>query len=102
MDRLRASAPKLGAALDLAAEFAAMVRETLTQPLPTWQKKADDSVVVDLAGFAADLRADEAAVAAALTEPLSSGHVEGQVSRLKLIKRSGYGRAGPPLLRARV
>jgi transposase len=102
LDRLRASVPGLGKALDLAAEFAAMVRKTLAQPLPLWLSKVNESGSADLASFAAGLRADEAAVASALTEPWSSGQVEGQVNRLKLIKRTGYGRAGLPLLRARV
>ena len=53
--------------LDLAAEFAAMVRKTLAQPLSTWLTKAQDCGSADLAGFAAGMRADEAAVAAALT-----------------------------------
>uniref|UniRef100_UPI0011EB0432 transposase n=1 Tax=Limnoglobus roseus TaxID=2598579 RepID=UPI0011EB0432 len=48
------------------------------------------------------LRSDEPAVAAALTEAWSNRPVEGQVNRLKTIKRQTYGRAGLPLLRARV
>ncbi|TXM96366.1 transposase, partial [Methylobacterium sp. WL64] len=45
---------------------------------------------------------DEPAVRAAIVEPWSNGPVEGQVNRLKLIKRSMYGRAGFDLLRQRV
>lgn len=52
--------------------------------------------------FADGLRQDEAAVSAALTEPWSNGLVEGQVNRLKTIKRQRYGRAGFQLLQARV
>lgn len=51
---------------------------------------------------AAGIRRDEDAVRAALSEPWSSGQVEGQVNRLKAIKRTMYGRAGFDLLRARV
>ena len=51
--------------------------------------------------FAAGLRRDSAAVEAAVTSEWSSGQVEGQVTRLKLVKRSMYGRAGFPLLRQR-
>ena len=58
--------------------------------------------VPELAAFAAGLRADEAAVSAALTRSWNNGPVEGQVNRLKAIKRSMYGRAGMDLLRARV
>ena len=44
---------------------------------------------------------DGAAVRAALTMPWSSGQAEGQIARLKLIKRQSYGRAGFDLLRRR-
>ena len=64
-----------------------------------WLMDAGNS---DLRGFAAGLRQDEQAVRAALLLPWSSGQVEGQVTRLKLIKRQGYGRAGLDLLRARL
>jgi transposase len=50
-------------------------------------------------GFARSLRQDRDAVHAALTLPWSSGPVEGQINRLKAIKRSMYGRAGFDLLR---
>lgn len=56
----------------------------------------------DLANLARGLRSDAAAVQAALTEEWSNGPVEGQVGRLKAIKRSMYGRAGMSRLRARV
>jgi transposase len=52
--------------------------------------------------FADGIRQDQAAVQAAITEPWSNGPVEGQVNRLKVIKRSMYGRAGFALLRARI
>lgn len=66
---------------------------------PPWLAEAQNS---GLRGFAAGLRQDEQAVRAALMLPWSSGQVEGQVSRLKLVKRQGYGRAGLNLLRARL
>ena len=55
-----------------------------------------------LAGFAAGLRQDIEAVQAALELPWTTSPVEGQVNRLKMIKRSMYGRAGFQLLRQRV
>jgi len=45
---------------------------------------------------------DQLAVVAALTHEWSSGRVEGQVNRLKLVKRAMYGRAKPDLLKARM
>jgi len=79
-----------------------MVRKQVTVPLAEWLVKAEGSGCTELRNFAGGLRLDEAAVAAALTENWSNGPVEGQVNRLKLIKRSMYGRAGWELLRARV
>jgi transposase len=102
LDRVRKSIPGVGAALDVASELVAMIRKEVTRPLSDWLAKAEASGVSELKSFAQGLREDEAAVTAALTEAWSNGPVEGQVNRLKLIKRSMYGRAGWRLLRARV
>lgn len=58
--------------------------------------------ISELAGLARGLRQDEAAVKAALSSEWSNGQVEGQVNRLKFLKRSMYGSAGFDLLKARV
>ena len=55
-----------------------------------------------LAGFVRELRKDAAAARAALELPWTTGPAEGQVNRIKLVKRTMYGRAGFDLLRARV
>jgi transposase len=102
LDKLRACESTLAEGLDLAAEFAAMARRRSQSSLAEWLAKAEESSCAELRSFAAGLRQDEAAVAAALTEDWSNGPVEGQVNRLKLIKRSMYGRAGFQLLRARL
>jgi transposase len=52
--------------------------------------------------FVGQLRRDILAVDAAVTTPWSNGQVEGQVNRLKTLKRQMYGRAGVELLRARL
>ena len=101
LDRLRA-APVLQEGLALATEFAEMVRKESERPVAEWLDRAAQCVAAELRGFAEGLRQDEAAVGAALTEPWSNGPVEGQVNRLKVIKRQMYGRAGLQLLRARV
>lgn len=102
LDRVRGRLPGLDAALAVAGELADMIRRTVTTPLADWVAKAKGSGVPELARFASSLESDAAAVSAALTEPWSNGQVEGQVNRLKTIKRSMYGRAGLDLLRARV
>lgn len=101
VDRLRAW-PALREPLDLAESFAALVRKQATASFSDWLVQVEQSGCVELVGFAAGLRQDEAAVRASLTTPWSNGPVEGQVNRLKVIKRQMYGRAGLRLLRARV
>ncbi len=88
--------------LALAEEFIALVRKEQSTPLADWLVKAEASASPQLRSFAQGIRQDEAAVSAALTHPWSQGQVEGQVNRLKTIKRSMYGRAGFALLRRRV
>jgi transposase len=99
IERLLALSPALEALRGLARRFAAMVRGRDADTLDPWLAEAADS---ELSTFVQGLRRDEAAVRAALTLPWSSGAVEGSVTRLRLIKRQGYGRAGFDLLRARV
>ena len=70
--------------------------------LNAWLAEARACGIGAIETFAAGLEADGAAVRAALTEPWSSGQAEGQVNRLKLLKRQSYGRAGFDLLRRRV
>jgi transposase len=94
--------PAVHAALDLAEELMAMIRRKSATTLVDWLAKAAASGDRDLGNLAASLGSDAAAVQAALTEAWSNGQVEGQVNRLKCIKRQMYGRAGMKLLRARV
>jgi transposase len=79
-----------------------VVRQRSKQPLAEWLAKVEQSGCAELRSLASGLRLDESAVAAAPSERWSNGPVEGAVNRLKLIKRSMYGRAGWELLRARV
>lgn len=96
---LCALAPRLQAAAEQVRGFGAILRARDPAALKPWLEAAATS---ELGGFVAGLRQDEAAVHAAIGEPWSNGAVEGQVNRLKLIKRSMYGRAGLDLLRQRV
>ena len=86
----------------LSQAFLAMVRERRGSDLEAWIMMATDSGIDALARFAQGLREDLAAVTAGLTLDWSNGPVEGQITRLKLLKRQGYGRAGFPLLRQRI
>jgi transposase len=86
----------------LAEEFATLVRGGSAAGLGDWLGRAEASGAPELRGFAQGLRQDEAAVRAGLTEVWSNGPVEGQVNRVKVIKRQMYGRASFALLKARV
>ena len=69
--------------------------------LEAWLADARTSGLRAVETFAAGLEQDGPAVRAALTTPWSSGQAEGQITRLKLLKRQMYGRAGFDLLRHR-
>jgi transposase len=83
----------------VAREFVRIIRE---RDAVGWKKWKQDAKTSMLASFAKHLCHDEAALMAALHYPWSNGPVEGHVHRLKLIKRSMYGRAKFDLLRLRV
>ncbi len=86
----------------LAQAFMQMIREHTAEQLDTWLSSVEASHLPELESFAKGIQQDKAAVQAGLMLPWSTGPVEGHVNRLKLIKRSMYGRAKLPLLRARV
>lgn len=98
---LLACCPEIASALPLVDEFQRLVRTRDRPALTAWLATAETCDLREFREFAAGLRRDYAAVEAAVTSEWSSGQVEGQVTRLKLVKRSMYGRAGFPLLRQR-
>lgn len=102
VERLRQGCPELAALQTLAQDFQLLVRQRDASGLDAWLQRAEASESPELRGFAEGIRADSTAVAAGLTLEWSQGQVEGQVNRLKEIKRSMYGRANFDLLRLRV
>jgi transposase len=89
-------------AYDLVQDFLSMVHKREGQRLDAWLAGVAESGLPELQSFAAGVEKDKDAVKAGLTWPVNNGQVEGQVTKLKLIKRTMYGRAGFPLLRQRV
>jgi transposase len=73
-----------------------------TTALHRWIERAQATGIASIQNFVCQVRRDILAVEAAVTEKWSNGPVEGQVNRLKTIKRQMYGRAGVELLRARL
>jgi transposase len=99
---LRALHPVLDEAVQLTQEFAGLVRERQAAQLDGWLERARASKAGAFRSFAASLRRDEAAVRAGMSLSWSTGPVEGEINRLKLIKRTMFGRAKLDLLRQRV
>ena len=91
--------PALAAARDLMERFHRMLRSRDIEALAPWVADISGSL---LASFGKGITADLAAVRAALSEPWSNGQTEGQITKLKLVKRQMYGRAKLDLLRARL
>ncbi|MCW2318886.1 transposase, partial [Rhodoblastus acidophilus] len=92
-------APALVEARDIIASFQAMIRKKAKADLDPWLGRARSSLV---AYFANGVAKDRAAVVAAIVSPWSNGQTEGQITKLKLVKRQMYGRGKIDLLQARV
>lgn len=86
----------------LVQKFVRMVRLQEAQDLERWLEEAMASGVKGFETFAGGLKREQDAVKAALSLPWSNGQTEGQINKLKLIKRQMYGRASFDLLRHRV
>lgn len=93
---------QLKQAYDLLQDFLFMVHKREGRRLGAWLAKVAESGLPELQSFASGIEKDKDAVQAGLTWPINNGMIEGHVTKLKLIKRQGYGKAGFPLLRKRV
>jgi transposase len=102
LDAICAGSDELASALEVADEFAKLIRKQSPGTLSDWLVRGEASPSTEVRRFAEGVRRDESAVHAAVTGKWSNGPVEGHVNRLKTIKRQMYGRAGFVLLRARV
>jgi transposase len=99
--QLRAQHAEVAEAVDLAQDFAQLVRQQQPQELEPWLGRAAKSAVGAFQRFAKGLRDDYDAIKAGVTLPWSNGPVEGQITRLKLLKRQMFGRASLALLERR-
>jgi transposase len=93
---------QLAQAYALAQDFCSMVRDRRSASLTPWLAAVARSDIGSLKRFASGLGQDLVAVKTGLSLPWSNGQTEGQINRLKLIKRQMYGRANFDLLRKRV
>ena len=100
--KVLANSNEIKQGLGLLNKFRAMVREKKSGNYEEWLKEAENKALKEYENFAKGLKRDNEAVKNALSEKWSNGQVEGQVNRLKFIKRQMYGRANFDLLKARV
>ena len=96
---IEAGVPLLVEARGLTDRFHSMIRRKIAADLDPWIAEASASLI---ASFANGIARDAAAVRAAIAEPWSNGQTEGQITRLKLVKRQMYGRGKIDLLQARL
>jgi transposase len=96
---IEAGVPTLADARKLIDRFHVMIRKRTEADLDPWIEAASQSLV---ASFASGISKDKVSVHAALTQPWSNGQTEGQINKLKLVKRQMYGRAKIDLLQARL
>ncbi|BAZ50324.1 transposase [Nostoc sp. NIES-4103] len=99
--QLQTAHSDLKSVIELAQQFASLLRQRLSQQLDAWLNKAKNSSVSLLRRFAVGLESDYDAVKAGVTMPVSNGPVEGHINRLKMLKRQMYGRAKIDLLERR-
>lgn len=100
--RLQSQEGAIAEAITLTQDFAGLVRQRQPGQLDTWLERATASGLEAFKSLANGLRADYEAVKAGVTLRWSTGPVEGQINRLKMLKRQMYGRAHMALLRQRV
>lgn len=100
---LRQLWPELDSSVVLVQEFRRMVHDHEHASLQAWVQLAQEKAILpEIQRFASRLQKDWSAVLEAIKGDWSNGQVEGQINRLKLIKRQMYGRANLDLLRQRV
>jgi transposase len=102
VERVKQASPPIALAQSLVGEFFDLTRQRQPEKLAGWVDRAIASGIEELTSFCRGLRRDWEAVVAGLTLKWSNGPVEGQVNRLKVLKRGMFGRAGLRLLRARL
>ena len=102
VELLRRLSPEVRRAQELALSFVELIKERRADGLRQWLIDAQRSEIPEFVDLANGITSDLQAVRGALEHEWSQGQVEGQVHRLKLVKRQMYGRGKLDLLRARV
>jgi transposase len=102
VDVLKAASAEFTTMRSLAMRFGGLLRGGSAEKLDAWMADARRCGIHAMRRFVGKLRQDIDAVRNAILDPWSNGQAEGQINRLKTLKRAMYGRAGVELLRARL
>jgi transposase len=102
LDELLAACPHLAVLAEQVRAFAELLTTRRGTDLEGWMSTVEASELPSLHTFVRGLRKDLPAVVAGLTMPYSNGPIEGANTKVKLLKRQMYGRAGFHLLRQRI
>ena len=100
--QLKQQCPGFAVMRKLVMGFRTILRIGKVSTLRRWMKQALNTGIHAMVRFVRTLQQDIEAVEAAVSQPWSNGPVEGQINRLKMLKRQMYGRGGTELLRARL
>ena len=101
LTQVRAQSAEVAEAIDLAQDFASLVRQRQPACLDPWLQRATTSALEALQRFASGLREDYEAGKAGVTLPWSTSPIAGHITRLKRLKRQIFGRASLDLLGCR-
>jgi transposase len=102
LEQMCQASEDLCAAYELSQGFVDMLNQRKVQALPEWLRRARSSGIPELKSVAKSLQQEYAAIEAACSQPWNQGQVEGQIHRLKCLKRQMDGRAQLDLLRLRL
>lgn len=102
LQQIQQASAALATCYTLFHQFADLLRSKAADKLATWMQSARASGLAEMEAFVAGLDADLPAIQSAASQSWSNAQTEGQVNRLKMLKRQMYGRANFDLLRRRV
>lgn len=102
VEKLQQAHAELDEAITLTEAFATLIRKRDCAALDLWLDQAASSTLKSFRNFALSLRRDYGAVRAGVEQNWSTGPVEGTINKLKMVKRTMFGRAGFALLQRRI
>lgn len=102
VEQICQASEEFSVAYEFGQDFVELFKGRKAPALQDWLSRAKESHISELRSFAKSLQQDSAAIEAACSQPWNQSQVEGQITRLKCLKRQIYGRARFDLLRLRI